>query len=551
MTDDIAPLLAALRAAEHFERAAESLLDHVLDLLDPAAAAPTDPERAAGPRPLRAMLHLRPDDAYLGLTVRERVRVRNSGPDPVPSATAWRWLQRHRRPLLLDVLHGRADDDSGRTLTPAQGQGDFRSREVVLGRDTSHIIAVPLARHAGGLDGFVSVELAGAPAPDRWPGIAAALALRVDLAACIVGALPHAPVDAESGDPLLPVVGATMRRHIKPLTLFADSDATLLLQGETGVGKNYLARWCQQHSPRAERPFKHVVLTSEPEGTRAGALFGWRKGAFTGALSDREGLIEAAQGGTLFIDEIDKLPREGQDLLLTVLDNGTYRVIGDNTDHHADVRFIVGTNANLAHEVAEGRFRRDLYYRISDLPVLIPPLRQRRDEIVPWAEYFMRVQHRKLERPGRVELEADAASRLAPQQWPGNLRQLGNVIRRAYMFAADAADGHDITVRAVDVEKALSYEGEHEPGQLRKALELAAEAFVDQALVRGGALTLDHAAAFAGFVLEAAAHRLGERDAFVALGRAKAVAGNNHGKALKRERARVQELLELLERPHP
>ncbi|MCG8418432.1 MAG: sigma 54-interacting transcriptional regulator [Proteobacteria bacterium] len=553
---DVAGFMATLYQATSFEAAAERLLEMMAERTRAAANHLVL---------LRGMVHLRPGNGYRGLAVREfdvgdnggtggsgshgerdrqgDVEDNGSGPGAMPSMTAWHWVEAESAPVLLDVHTGQARGADNALLHHEAGRRiDFRSRNHLLGRHAAEVMAFPL-RHAGQrLSGFVSLELADQIDGTAWSGFASALQLMVDIAAPFIDGLPRAPRPALHGDPELPVIGATMRPYIEDLRLFANTDETLLLFGETGVGKSRLAKWCWKQSARANRPFVPVNLAAEPENLREGTLFGWKKGAFTGAITERRGLVPEASGGTLFIDEIDKLPLPGQAMLLSLLDDGHYRVIGDSELHHADIRFIVGTNANLEQAVEQGRLTRDLYYRIRVLPVAILPLRQRRDEITPWAEYMIKGLHAKSRRGGLAHLEAAAGARLEMESWPGNLRQLHSVVKRAYAFAGD---GDTVSVTISHVERALAYELPQQKDALWRALERAAAAFVVEAQ-RRGELPLKHADVLTGFILKEATARLGEREAFTVLGRAKSLETSNHRSVLKRELSKVDALAKLL-----
>ncbi|MDH5642432.1 MAG: sigma 54-interacting transcriptional regulator, partial [Nitrospira sp.] len=438
-------LLRSLYDARSFEEAANLTLGALMAQVDGLI-----PDRTI--RILRAMVHLRPEDTYRGIHVREATPATGlSTLQLTPSLTAWRWVQAAGGAVLFDVHAGQASAAGGAAIAGATelAAAEFRSRETVLGRRTTHIIAIPLHRPGGGLDGFLSIELNAAP---PWSDIAQPLELLAALATPFLVELPCAP-DAElAGEEGLPVVGTRMRQCVSCLRLFAKTDETILLQGETGVGKTRLAEWCWKNSPRSGGRFVQVNLEAQPESLREGALFGWVKGAFTQAVDNKRGLVETAAGGTLFIDEIDKLSLSGQAMLLSLLDEGRFRVIGDNDLKEADVRFIIGTNINLYRAVEEGRFLRDLYFRIRVMPVRIPPLRERGDEIIGWAAHFITALQTKVNPRITARLEPRAGALLESCDWPGNLRQLHNVVKRARAFAAEEArrDARDeVVVRSV------------------------------------------------------------------------------------------------------
>jgi DNA-binding NtrC family response regulator len=240
---------------------------------------------------------------------------------------------------------------------------------------------------------------------------------------------------------------------------------------------------------------------------------------------------------------------------LHVLEERTYRALGDEKgERSADVRFIIGTNATLEDAVQKKRFRQDLYYRINVLPVRLPALADRPDEIGPWAEYMLGRRHTKRFPLGRAELTKRAHGVLVRQPWPGNLRQLDNIVRRAYAIALMThgdTPPHDLHVDEAHVRRALAYEaapsGEEGSSATVSAMLAAASAFVLEAERRaaaGGTLDLDWAEAFKGFVLGVATEKLsGSRDeAFRLLGREKLVASRNHHKVWRREIERAEQL---------
>jgi len=217
----------------------------------------------------------------------------------------------------------------------------------------------------------------------------------------------------------------------------ADSDLTLLLQGETGTGKKLLAHALHQCSPRADKPFVTVDCAALPESVLESELFGHVKGAFTGAITDRAGLLTEADGGTIFLDEIDKTDIAVQRRFLHLLDCGEVRPVGGRAYRRLDIRVVCATSAaDLRQEVEEGRFIKDLYYRLNDVSVQVPPLRRRKEDIRLLADYFTDLYAQEIEKnvPGVSQL---AMKRLVDYDWPGNVREFEKVMRRAITLADD------------------------------------------------------------------------------------------------------------------
>jgi DNA-binding NtrC family response regulator len=346
-------------------------------------------------------------------------------------------------------------------------------------------------------------------------------------------------------DSQLPVVGTANAARFRLLAAFASQEETLLLSGPSGAGKSRLAAWCHARSPRRAGPFVTVDLLSVPPELQMGELYGWRRGAFTNAVADQDGCLARGAGGTVFIDEIDKLSLTAQAGLLQLLETRRYRVLGDpGRQREADVRFIIASNADLKAEVTRGRFREDLYFRINVLPFRILPLDERRDEIVRWAEHMLGRRHRGRGAGGAV-LEADAAARLTRARWPGNLRQLDSVVCRAYaLAAADAAAGAVLRITGAHIEAALGLD-DGAPGapDLIVHMRRAADSFVEQLVDGGSALRLDHADALRGLVLEAGVRRLGDlREVYRLLGGEAIVRSRNHGREARREYDKVAAL---------
>ncbi|MCA6215163.1 sigma 54-interacting transcriptional regulator [Ideonella sp. B7] len=239
---------------------------------------------------------------------------------------------------------------------------------------------------------------------------------------------------------------SAFREMLALVARVAPSEASVLLLGESGTGKELVARAVHEGSPRGSKPWVVVDCASLTESLFESELFGHEKGAFTGAHMARAGLIEAASGGTLFLDEVGDIPLAMQVKLLRLLESGTYRRVGSTELRHADVRLVSATHRDLSALVAQGRFREDLYYRLSTFPIALPPLRERQGDIPLLATAL-------LERvaPGRaMTLDRDAVQALARHPFPGNVRELRNVLERAVLLS----DGDHIT--AATVARALS-----------------------------------------------------------------------------------------------
>lgn len=212
------------------------------------------------------------------------------------------------------------------------------------------------------------------------------------------------------------------------------TSSTVLISGETGTGKELMARAIHEISARREKPFVRVNCAALPMGLVESELFGHERGAFTGADQRRPGRFELANGGTLFLDEIGEMPLEAQAKLLRVLEDGQVDRVGSSRPVPVDVRIIAATNADLMGLVNEGRFRADLYYRLHVFPILLPPLRERLEDIPFLVRHFLEAYRVKLKRPD-LELSPESLDRLTCYPWPGNVRELQNVIERAVILA--------------------------------------------------------------------------------------------------------------------
>ena len=214
--------------------------------------------------------------------------------------------------------------------------------------------------------------------------------------------------------------------------------STVAVHGESGVGKELVARALHSLSSRADRPFVAINCGGIPETLLESELFGYKKGAFTGAVEDKEGLFVVANGGTILLDEIGEMPTMLQVKLLRVLDNNTITPVGGTSAVHVDVRIISATNRDLEVMVERGEFRKDLYYRLNVIPLYVPPLRNRHDDIPLLARHLIRKHAENMGCPVK-ELAPETESALLRYPWPGNVRELGNVIERALALSAGEA----------------------------------------------------------------------------------------------------------------
>lgn len=533
-------LLGKLRAAQAFEEAARVVVSYVDGIVRDAVGE----DRLTAPP--RTIIHVRPGGSYRALAISD-----GSDADArtlLPSASAWQWVRERDALLCLDLGVAPARD------TPVLAAESARH---LLDRGATHLYCVPLRAPGRGVQGMISVELSCREAVGRAlisDVECARLSMVADIAApALLGLSAQARPDVGT-DALLPVVGETTRPLLALLSTFAQQDETILLLGPTGSGKSRLARWVHAQSDRREAPFETVDLMTAAPDVQMAELFGWRRGAFTGAVDARDGAVTRASGGTLFIDEIDKLSLAAQAGLLQLLDTRTYRVLGDSgAALDADVRFVIGSNVDLHTAVDEGTFREDLLYRINVLPIRLPGLEERRDEVEPWVRYMAARRHAEGASADRVlGIDDDALTLLKAGNWPGNLRQLDNVVRRSYAIALASSDGADVQIDIAHAQAAMAFE--HRAGPTRRlptALQEAARAFVDEAQRRDtddDPLLLDHALAFRGMVLREALVRLGDKKAVYELfGRGAASASRNQARDFRRDLDRVQGLVDALE----
>ncbi len=222
----------------------------------------------------------------------------------------------------------------------------------------------------------------------------------------------------------------------------ADTPSTVLINGESGTGKELIASALHGASSRRDKPFIKINCAAIPHNLLESELFGYERGAFTGAVTSKPGRFELADGGTLFLDEIGEIPVEMQVKLLRALQEGEFERVGGIKTTRVDVRLIAATNRELQSEIEAGRFRKDLYYRLAVVPIVLPPLRERRADIPMLAGHFVEKYNRKLNK--KIEsISDDAMALLQAYNWPGNIRELENLIERVLLFA----DGPSITAK--------------------------------------------------------------------------------------------------------
>jgi DNA-binding NtrC family response regulator len=234
----------------------------------------------------------------------------------------------------------------------------------------------------------------------------------------------------------------------------------VLITGESGTGKERVARAIHDEGPRKQKQFIAINCTAIPESLLESELFGHAKGAFTGAVAKKRGLFEEAEGGTIFLDEIGDMNLALQAKLLRVIQERKIRAVGDNTDHSVDVRIIAATHKDLKQAIKNGTFREDLYYRLSVIPIVIPPLRHRREDIPLLALHFLK-KYANLNHSPVKSFSQEALSRLIEMPWEGNVRELENVIERAVVLAR----GNSIDVKDLPASNVPSAENFFEVNQ--------------------------------------------------------------------------------------
>jgi sigma-54 specific flagellar transcriptional regulator A len=297
-----------------------------------------------------------------------------------------------------------------------------------------------------------------------------------------------------------------IRAALQTLVRVSTSSCTVLVTGESGTGKELFVAALHDASPRAKGPLVAVNCGAIPENLIESELFGHARGAFTGAHANRQGRVAAAEGGTLFLDEVGELPLSVQVKLLRLLQQREYSPVGESRVVKCDVRIVAATNRNLEEEVAEGRFREDLFYRLNVIHVDLPPLRERPEDVPLLANHFLRAAAARAGRSDIVGFTPEALDRIAAYDWPGNVRSLENAVERAVLLAVGPrVEVGDLPPRIVESGSSTSRLRAAEPAcslpesgiDLRSAVEEYENRLIRQALERTG-WNKNHAAQLLG-----------------------------------------------------
>jgi len=265
----------------------------------------------------------------------------------------------------------------------------------------------------------------------------------------MIGAVRHARRDADAATVALLGHSSAMADVREMIARVADTDATVLIRGESGTGKELVARALHAGSPRRDRPFVKVNCAALPAELLESEMFGFERGAFSGALQTKPGKFEFANHGTIFLDEIGDMLQPLQAKLLHVLQDGEFSRLGSHGDLRVDVRIIAATNRRLEEAVSTGQFREDLFFRLNVVAIKMPPLRERREEIPLFVRHFLAKYSAHYNRP-RAEITRATLDAFMQHDWPGNVRELENVIQRIVILGSESADWNPLMRRRVE-----------------------------------------------------------------------------------------------------
>lgn len=329
--------------------------------------------------------------------------------------------------VLLDV---NLPDVSGLEIIPAIRGGEHAPEVLMLTADKSLATGIEAMRR-GAYDYITK--------PANYEKVEAIIRKAVEKRRLILqNERLRAAMRRQNENEIVPPVNQSpaMRKVFAQAEMVAKLDTTLLITGESGTGKDVLARWIHARGSRSELPLISVNCGALPENLFESEFFGHEKGSFTGATTQKIGLIEAANGSTLFLDEIGEMPPNIQVKLLHFLENGSYRSVGATRDRQSDARVIAATNKSLAEEVRRGNFRMDLFYRLNVISFHLPPLRERPEDLDGLVEFFIDRLRVRFNRP-QLELSAEARRQIKSREWHGNIRELRNTLERAAALSTE------------------------------------------------------------------------------------------------------------------
>jgi two-component system nitrogen regulation response regulator GlnG len=374
------------------------------------------------------------------------------------ASTLWQWVSEGQGDLVItDVV---MPDENGLDLLPRLKKVRPDLRVIVMSAQNTLLTALRATERG-------AFEYLAKPFDLR------------DLIATVERALTHrAPAAAsgpdESDRDALPLIGRSpaMQEIYRVMARLVSSDLTVMIAGESGTGKELVARALHDYGKRRASPFVAINMAAIPRELIESELFGHERGAFTGAISRSSGRFEQASGGTLFLDEIGDMPPEAQTRLLRVLQSGEYTTVGGRTPVRVDVRIIAATHRDLKQLIRQGLFREDLFFRLNVVPIRLPPLRERPDDIPDLARHFL-AQARDQGLPTK-SLDAGALERLRSYAWPGNVRELENLIRRIAALYAEDVIGEEVIAAELD-------EGAASRGNAPQLAAAAGESLADAA----------------------------------------------------------------------
>jgi Transcriptional regulator containing GAF, AAA-type ATPase, and DNA binding domains len=382
----------------------------------------TLPSRGEGPQPyedLNARMPLKFGPLGEAVGSGQLKVIRGQGEQPV-SAAGFEWM---REEGILEC-----------GIRPIESKGEVLGATVGFAREHLPDSFTPWGRIVAD---HLGAAIANARAFDEIQHLKAQLELQNSY-------LQEAVVEAKAFGALVGQ-SATLKKMVSQIDVVAPTEASVLILGETGTGKELVAHEIHRRSARKDGPLVRVNCASIPRELFESEFFGHVRGSFTGALKDRAGRFETAEGGTIFLDEVGEIPLDIQNKLLRVLQEKQYERVGDDRTRRANVRIVAATNRDLKKEAAAGRFREDLYYRLNVFPVEVAPLRERMDDIPLLAKHFVELSTREL-KCAKPRLTRAAITKLQSYHWPGNVRELRNVIERAVILAQGAVLEFDLPI---------------------------------------------------------------------------------------------------------